>query len=212
MAKFRRRKRSMLYANLMLLFVFLAGLWLIGLSRYVDDIPDAVVDKTTRTDAIVVLTGGSGRLITGLDLLSNNIADVMFISGVYRGLDVRQLLQIVHHNPTKLEKRINIGNAINTRENAEETARWVTEKKISSLRLVTAAYHMPRSQLEFNNVMPNIRIVANPIFPQHVKHSEWWSWPGTAILMASEFNKFLMAWVRHRTEHLFMLGSQHNGK
>ncbi|MBM10317.1 MAG: hypothetical protein CMF69_12270 [Magnetovibrio sp.] len=194
----------MVIVNLMLLLVFLMGLWLIGLSRYVDDIPAAVEDKTTRTDAIVVLTGGSGRLSKGLDLLSKNLADLMFVSGVYRGLDVRHLLQVVHHNPTRLEKRIDIGNAINTRENAEETARWVAEKKISSLRLVTAAYHMPRSQLEFNNLMPNIRIIANPVFPKHVKHSEWWSWPGTATLMATEFNKFLMAWVRHRTENMFM--------
>ena len=206
MARLRKRQRGMISVNLALLVLFFLGLWAIGLSRYVGDIPKVVEDKTTRTDAIVVLTGGSGRLNVGLNLLSRDLADLMFVSGVYRGLDVRKLLQVVHHDAPRLETRINIGNAINTHENAEETAKWAAEKKIRSLRLVTAAYHMPRSLSEFKNLMPGINIIAHPVFPKHVKHSEWWAWPGTAILMASEFNKFLMAWVRHRSEHLFVSG------
>ena len=206
MSRLRKRQRGMTFVNLVLVLLFILGLWAIGLSRYVGDIPKVVEDKTTRTDAIVVLTGGSGRLTVGLNLLSKDLADLMFVSGVYRGLDVRKLLEVVHHDASKLETRINIGNAINTHENAEETTKWVAEKNLRSLRLVTAAYHMPRSLLEFRNRMPGIKIIANPVFPKHVKHSEWWAWPGTAILMASEFNKFLMAWVRQRSEHLFASG------
>ena len=206
MSRLRKRQRGMTFVNLVLVLLFILGLWAIGLSRYVGDIPKVVEDKTTRTDAIVVLTGGSGRLTVGLNLLSKDLADLMFVSGVYRGLDVRKLLEVVHHDASKLETRINIGNAIDTRENAEETTKWVAEKNLRSLRLVTAAYHMPRSLLEFRNRMPGIKIIANPVFPKHVKHSEWWAWPGTAILMASEFNKFLMAWVRQRSEHLFASG------
>ena len=206
MSRLRKRQRGMTFVNLVLVVLFILGLWAIGLSRYVGDIPKVVEDKTTRTDAIVVLTGGSGRLTVGLNLLAKDLADLMFVSGVYRGLDVRKLLEVVNHDASKLETRINIGNAINTHENAEETAKWVAEKNLRSLRLVTAAYHMPRSLLEFRNRMPGIKIIANPVFPKHVKHSEWWAWPGTAILMASEFNKYLMAWVRHRSEHLFGSG------
>ena len=206
MTRLRKRQRGVTFVNLALVVLFFLGLWAIGLSRYVADIPIVVEDETTRTDAIVVLTGGSGRLNVGLNLLSKNFADLMFVSGVYRGLDVRKLLEVVHLDAPRLETRINIGNAINTHENAEETAKWVAEKKLRSLRLVTAAYHMPRSMLEFRNLMPGINIIANPVFPEHVKHSEWWAWPGTAILMASEFNKYLMAWVRHRSEHLFGSG------
>ena len=202
MTRHRKRQRAMVFVNLALVVLFFLSLWTIGLSRYVGDIPKVVDDETTRTDAIVVLTGGSGRLNVGLDLLSRNLAELMFVSGVYRGLDVRKLLQVVYQDAPRLETRINIGNAINTRENAEETAEWIAPKKIRSLRLVTAAYHMPRSQLEFKNLMPGIKIIAHPVFPEHVKHSEWWAWPGTAILMASEFNKFLMAWVRHLGEDL----------
>ena len=185
------------------MLAFLFGLWIVGLIRYAGDTPGKVFDATTSTDAIVVLTGGSGRLNAGLDLLSKDFAGLMFVSGVYRGIDVRKLLQVTRRDPLGLEKRIGIGNAVNTRENAEETAKWVRQKAIKSLRLVTAAYHMPRSRLEFANVMPGVKIVPHPVFPEHVKQNEWWAWPGTAALMASEYNKYLMSWVRLRTNYLF---------
>ena len=92
---------------------------------------------------------------------------------------------------------------MDTIENASETATWSSRHRISSLRLVTAAYHMPRSMLEFRQAMPDMRIVSNPVFPDHVKQDEWWVWPGTATLFISEYNKFLMAWVRLRSKQFF---------
>ena len=192
-----------LWLNLLLLALFLAGIWVIGLIRFVSDIPNQVEDITSKTSAIVVLTGGSGRVNEGLALLDKDLAVKLFVSGVYRGLDVRKLLQLARRNPTDLESRIGIGNAVDTIENASETAAWSSHNRISSLRLVTAAYHMPRSMLEFRHAMPGMRIVPNPVFPDHVKHDEWWAWPGTTALFISEYNKFLMAWVRLRSGQFF---------
>ena len=202
----RRRNgvvRGTFWLNLFLLALFLAGLWGIGLVRFVGDIPDQVEDTTSKTDAIVVLTGGSGRVNEGLALLDKDLAVKLFVSGVYRGLDVRKLLQLARRNPTDLESRIGIGNAVDTIENASETAAWSSHNRISSLRLVTAAYHMPRSMLEFRHAMPGMRILPNPVFPDHVKQDEWWAWPGTTALFISEYNKFLMAWVRLRSKRFF---------
>ena len=196
--------RGAFWLNLFLLVLFLAGLWGIGLVRFIGDIPDQVEDTTTRTGAIVVLTGGSGRVNEGLALLDKNLAAKLFVSGVYRGLDVRKLLQLARRNPSDLEARIGIGNAVDTTENASETAAWSLHQHISSLRLVTAAYHMQRSMLEFHHAMPGIRIVSHPVFPDHVKQDEWWAWPGTATLFISEYNKFLMAWVRLRSKQFFV--------
>lgn len=203
MARRGDRRNGAFWLNLAALLAFILGLWTIGLVRFAGDIPDRVEDGTTVTDAIVVLTGGSGRLREGLELLSRDLAGKMFISGVYQGVDVQKLLQVAKRNPVGLESRIGIGNAVNTRGNATETAVWVRDNAITSLRLVTAAYHMPRSRLEFANAMPGLKIIPNPVFSEHVKQDEWWAWPGTATLMATEYNKFLMAWVRHRTEYLF---------
>ena len=203
MRRHGRIVKSAFWLNLLLLVLFLAGMWVIGLIRFVSDIPNQVEDTTSKTSAIVVLTGGSGRVNEGLALLDKDLAVKLFVSGVYRGLDVRKLLQLARRNPTDLESRIGIGNAVDTIENASETASWSSRNHISSLRLVTAAYHMPRSMLEFRHAMPGMRIVPNPVFPDHVKQDEWWAWPGTTALFISEYNKFLMAWVRLRSRQFF---------
>src|SRR3546814_14678895 len=62
--------------------------------------------------------------------------------------------------------------ADNTRGNAVETAAWMKDQDFTSLRLVTATYHMPRSLLEFRRPMPDIEIVPHPVFTQHFRRSE----------------------------------------
>ncbi len=74
---------------------------------------------------------------------------------------------------------------------------------VTSLRLVTSGYHMPRSLLEFRQAMAGIEIIAHPVLVDHVKVGRWWAWPGTAGLIIGEYNKFLLAWVRHMGENLF---------
>ncbi len=181
--------------------------WAVGLLRFAESIPPRPVVITDRTDAIVVLTGGSGRLKAGLDLLAADAADRLFVSGVYQGIDVTTLLKMFRDNPAELENRVEIGNATDTRENATETAQWIATQstpptRVVSVRLVTAAYHMPRSMLEFGHAMPNVELHPYPVFPEHVK-SDWWLWPGTAGLVIKEYNKFLFAWVRISVATLF---------
>lgn len=197
MRRFRRSIPSRLGHRLFAVVVVAVVVWVFGLFQFAAWIPSGVVDRTSRTDAIVVLTGGSRRLSKGLDLLSQGLSDNLFVSGVYQGIDVRKLLKIVKRKPEDLEQRINIGVAVNTTGNASETRIWMAERKFRSLRLVTAAYHMPRSLLEFRYAMPSLTIIAHPVFPENVKRDRWWAWPGTATLVISEYNKFLFAWVRH---------------
>lgn len=202
----RRPKRGAFHpaARGLILVLVLLLAWGVGLVRFADSLPSTVADTTTKTDAIVVLTGGSGRLDKGLDLLAAGAAEHLFISGVYRGLDVRRLLELSEPDRKDLQGRINIGNAVNTVENAEETAKWMRAHDFTSLRLVTGAYHMPRSLIEFENALPGAHIIPHPVFPEHVKQKRWWVWPGTASLIVGEYNKTLVAWLRHRVEHLLV--------
>lgn len=187
--------------------VFAFVIWTAGLFTFASNIPTEVVEPDLKTDAIVVLTGGSGRLRTGLDLLMTEHAAQLFVSGVYRGVDVDQLLKVQKQRPEDVENRISLGDAINTRENAFETAEWMRANNLSSLRLVTAAYHMPRSLLEFGNVLADVKIAPHPVFPDHVKQSKWWAFPGTFALTVTEYNKFLLAWTRQLLARgLSMLG------
>ena len=196
-------KRISLLGNLILIGFAVAGLWVIGLVKFDDVIPRIAEPTEVTAQAIVVLTGGSGRLDEGLDLLARDPLTQLFVSGVYKGNEVRHLLKLSKQRPTALGSRIGIGNAVDTRENAAESAVWIAKNKIQSIRLVTAAYHMPRSLLEFEHKLPDVKIYAHPVFPKHVKQDKWWAYPGTAALVIGEYNKFLLAWVRQKIEMWF---------
>ena len=161
-------------------------------------VADYVDDNATATDAIVVLTGGSLRLNTGLTLLQEGLAERLFVSGVHRGVDVQQLLRIARQSPDAAECCISLGHeADDTAGNADETSAWMASHRYRSIRLVTAAYHMPRSLIEFRNTMPDIQIITHPVFPAQVKLDTWWRWPGTAGLIFGEYSKYLVARIRH---------------
>lgn len=176
----------------------LAGAWFLGFLWFVATLPARVDDATTRTDAIVVLTGGSERLTTGIALLRDGLAERLFISGVHRGVDVADILKLARTDRPELAGAIVLGYAADdTVGNAVETARWVASAQVRSLRLVTGAYHMPRSLAEFRRALPGVAIVPHPVFPDTVKSREWWRWPGTAALLATEYSKYLAAEIRH---------------
>lgn len=183
--------------------IFLVGgvIWLWGLFGFVARIPVAVLGETGKTDAIVVLTGGTRRLEAGLTLLAGGKAGMLFVSGVYRGVDVTRLLEISRRNPPEFLCCVKLGHeAASTAGNARETAAWLVQRKYRSLRLVTANYHMPRSLLEFRHTMPHVKLVPNAVFPKNFKRQRWWTWPGSASLILSEYSKYLLAILRHLGE------------
>lgn len=177
----------------------LAGvlLWMGGLVWFAEAIPKAIEDPDTPTDAVVVLTGGAGRLSAGIELLDRHKARKLFVSGVYRGVDVTQILKVAQRQDSGLDCCLVLGHAADdTRGNAQETAEWVREEGYSSLRLVTSSYHMRRSLLEFRRTMPNVKIVPHPVFTSDFKARGWWSWPGTLQLVVTEYTKYLVALMR----------------
>jgi uncharacterized SAM-binding protein YcdF (DUF218 family) len=169
-------------------------IWIGGLVWFTTLVPSDGTINRTKTDAIVVLTGGTGRLDTGLQLLEEGFARQLFVSGVAHGVDVAALLRVAQRRPAELACCIAVGYlADNTAGNARETAEWVHRQRFRSIRLVTASYHMPRSLVEFRRAMPHIRIVPHPVFPPRFMRDRWWLWPGTAALMSTEFSKYLIA-------------------
>ncbi len=177
-------------------FAGLAALWLAGLIWFAAGIPRAPAAPIAATDAIVVLTGGAGRLGVGFELLREGRAKKLFVSGVYRGVDVAEILRVSQQTPEALACCIAIGHsAVDTAGNARETARWMADEGFTSLRLVTADYHMPRSLAEFRRAMPGVTLIAHPVSSEHVHVDTWWRWPGTASLIASEYTKHLVSSV-----------------
>lgn len=195
----RKQRHFRRFRFLLSSLVLLGVAWGAGLLWYVNLIPDQVQDPDRKTDAIVVLTGGSERLAEGRKLLSHHLAKKLFISGVYRGVEVDELLNANQADPRLVSCCIVLGHtAENTRGNALETAAWMAKEGYHSLRIVTANYHMPRSLLEFKSLMPDVEIISHPVFPGNVKVHDWWRWPGSASLIASEYNKYLFAALRNK--------------
>ncbi|TQV83398.1 YdcF family protein [Denitrobaculum tricleocarpae] len=190
----RRGRRWILYC--LVLIAAFGFMWTGGLLWFASTLPKSVTDPLRKTDAIVVLTGGSGRLEQGFDLIEQQLAKKLFVSGVHQGVEVEELLKIFQRSPSGVTCCMTLGRAVDTVGNAAETEEWMTQQGYQSLRLVTAAYHMPRSLVEFNRVMPTIQIIPNPVFPVNFKQHDWWRWPGSAGLIVTEYNKYLVALLR----------------
>ena len=196
-SRFQRRRGRPVKRIVALVLAVLLVLWAGGLVWFSSILPNPGEEAKTDTDAIVVLTGGSDRLAEGLRLLAIGRAKKLFVSGVYHGVDVAELLRVARRSPGDVECCIVLGYAAgNTAGNARETAEWMMSEGYRSLRLVTASYHMPRSLVEFHAAMPGSSIAVHPVFPEQFKQTRWWLWPGSAALIASEYNKYLMAVVR----------------
>jgi uncharacterized SAM-binding protein YcdF (DUF218 family) len=189
--------RRILHALLLILV-----LWLGGFLAFAAAIPATVRDPDRPVDAIVVLTGGDVRLAEGFALLDKGLAKKMLISGVSSGVDMPAVLQTINGpqpNQAVLDCCVTLGyDARSTEGNARESLRWLGENNFSTIRLVTANYHMNRSLLEFRRVMPGIAIVPNPVFPRQMQDPYWFAQPHTVFLLFNEYHKYLAAAARAR--------------
>lgn len=204
---FRRRGGfARTLGRLAALLLLIGAVWSGGLVWFIRGIPReppaaGPLELLKHTDAIVVLTGGSGRLSAGLELLKAGVAQKLFVSGVYESVDVKELLSLSQLSPDRVECCVVLGYAAdNTVGNAFETADWMEEQGYRSLRLVTANYHMPRSLLEFAMAAPGATVVPHAVAPPNVHLADWWLWPGTANLLVNEYNKYLVARLRYQLE------------
>lgn len=123
------------------------------------------VDEISKTEnsAIIVLTGGKGRIDKGIELFDENYGEYLFISGVFKEseLELKDDInkQRVNDNCCVIYDK----KATNTKENALEVERWLSENSnIERLILVSSYYHLPRSYIIFNKVISDKEIVLVP--------------------------------------------------
>lgn len=176
--------------------------WGAGLLAFVAAIPQpgSSAEADRPTNAIIVLTGGSDRLAEGFRLLDRRLAKKLLISGVAQGVTLQQLIDRLGDQmdsvpaAAELACCVTLGYAAeSTVGNAEESADWLRNNGATSVRLVTANYHMLRSQLEFRRAMPDITVIANPVFPSEVRDPYWFVKPHTLLLLTNEYHKYLIA-------------------
>ncbi len=107
-----------------------------------------------QTDAVVVITGGSGRIEHGVDILAKGYARRMLISGTDPSVTKADLARRLGGSSKLLSCCVDLGSeSVDTRSNAEETKRWLDKHRYKSFRLVTSDWHMRRARYEFRRVM-----------------------------------------------------------
>jgi uncharacterized SAM-binding protein YcdF (DUF218 family) len=183
----------MMARRLWLLALALLLLWLGGFGWFLRAVQEDAADNSA-TDAIVVLTGGAERVETGFRLLEEGLAPRLFISGVHPDARLADLARGAGADPARLAGRVELGHAAaSTRGNAVEIAAWARTRDITTIRLVTAGYHMPRARSELRRTMPELRVVPHSVTPPRLRDEGAFWRPRNWGLLLSEYCKFLGA-------------------
>jgi len=155
--------------------------WLLGFGWFAIFLPQPLDGRPT--DAIVVLTGGAGRIDRGLGLLQEGAAERMLISGVDRSVRPSELAA-QYDTPERLFSCcITLGReAIDTRSNAIETAHWLERRHFKTVRLITTDWHMRRAALELRQALPRHLTIIYDAVPSR---------PSLTVLLR-EYNKYLL--------------------
>ncbi|PKP64269.1 MAG: hypothetical protein CVT85_11485 [Alphaproteobacteria bacterium HGW-Alphaproteobacteria-7] len=127
--------------------------WVIGFLWFVVTLPEEASDVTT--DAVIVPTGGAGRIARGLEVLDQGLAAKMLVSGVDSEVRPGEFAAEFGVAPEQMECCVTLGfAAVDTRSNAAETAKWVAQNEVTSIRLVTTDWHMRRAAGEVERTLP----------------------------------------------------------
>jgi uncharacterized SAM-binding protein YcdF (DUF218 family) len=187
---------------LLSLMMLLAIAWAATLAWFIHAMPKEPAVITRATDAMIVLTGGQGRVEHGLRLLAQQAAPLLLVTGVGDGVTEEELMD-AHASAETREQIYEAGGKIvldhvarSTVSNADQTNSFVRANGVRSIRLITADYHMMRSLKEFRAAMPDIEIVPDPVFPTEFRRDAMWSDDITRRLIFTEFYKYLVVVVR----------------
>ncbi len=189
---------------LRLLIVLVAAVFLIGIGGFLHfafKIPPATDISTQAApmdvDAIVVLTGGKDRIMSAMQLLETGSGARLLISGVNTDTSREDLAAQFGGPDTRFACCVDLGfRARTTIGNADETARWVSDKGYTSLAVVTSDYHMPRSLVLLRNEMPNVTLL--PVTVASSGMDRPFSDVRVARLLVTEYAKYVITLLRTR--------------
>jgi uncharacterized SAM-binding protein YcdF (DUF218 family) len=137
-------------------------------------------------DGIIALTGGADRVETALHLLVEGKAERLLVSGTGPSTELRTLAHLAGVDAAGLAHRVTLGRAaISTRGNALEAAAWVRATGATSLIVVTAYYHMPRTLAELGPALPGVTLHPFPVGGE-ADHQ------AAIRLLAEEYTKYLL--------------------
>jgi uncharacterized SAM-binding protein YcdF (DUF218 family) len=147
--------------------------------------------QDVKTDAIVVLTGGRGRIEEGVRLYREQKARWLFLIGVDPTVQKKDLFK-GGDGEMKGEEIILEKVSRNTLENAFYSRDLIIKNDIRSIRLITSRYHMKRATLIFRNLLPkDVVIYPHAVDSKNLK-AKWWNDSGSFRLLFTEFYKYCL--------------------
>ena len=130
----------------LLLILYALGFLLFGVTLGTPAAAD-----TPNTDAIVVITGGKGRIEHAVDMLGQGRGKRLLIAGADPAVTKDDLVRRLHGRRRLMQCCVDLGSeSVDTRSNAEEARRWLAKKNYRSARLITSDWHMRRAGFEFS--------------------------------------------------------------
>ncbi|WP_425228614.1 YdcF family protein [Sphingomonas sp.] len=155
--------------------------WVFGFVLFAVLLPDPLEGSTT--DAIVVPTGGPGRIDRGLDLLRRHQAKRMLVTGVGAGVRETDLQREYRAEPALFACCVDLGrDAVDTRSNAGETAAWLRQHGFHTVRLVTSDWHLARARMELRAAVGAQVVVLGDGVPSEPR----------LMTLVAEYNKLLL--------------------
>lgn len=159
----------------------IAVAWCLGFAAFMLALPQPL--NSTTSDAIVVPTGGPGRIDRGLALLRAHQARRLLVTGVAPGVRPVDLASTYDASPALFACCVDLGaEAVDTRSNAEETARWVRAHGYRTVRLVTSDWHLPRARMELAAALGGRVVLLSDGVPSSPRLST----------LVNEYNKLLL--------------------
>jgi len=156
-------------------------LWVFGFLWFAVALPQPA--GAQKTDAIVVPTGGVGRIPRGLAMLRARAAPRMLVTGVDAEVRPREFAAEYSVPAPLMACCVTLGTgALDTRGNARETADWVGQRKVRSIRLVTSDWHMRRATYEFDRVLGH----GYDVVPDAVRSEP------SFLTLFGEYNKYVL--------------------
>ncbi|MCB2059149.1 MAG: YdcF family protein [Novosphingobium sp.] len=163
---------------------FLLLAWLAGFLLFAIALP--LPHEGGKSDAVVVFTGGEGRIPRGLDVLEKGWASKLLVSGVDREVRPAEFVAEYAVPARTMECCVSLGfESYDTRSNAAEAARWLAKGRFKSVRLVTTDWHMRRAAFELAKMIPDSVTVIRDAVPSE---------PSLRILFL-EYHKLLASYV-----------------
>ena len=187
--------------------LFLIAYFFIELNSFKERILTLQKDPINLSSNVVILTGGTNRIKEGFEVIykldKKSISNLkVLVSGTGKGFSKLSLQEKL--NPgfdlRLIECCVELDSVSqNTYSNAIETSKWVSKNNIEEILLITSNYHIPRSILEFQNKMPNLKILYYPIIPKKHQINKWLKSFETFSLIFIEYCKYIIANVRIKT-------------